>query len=127
MRVPSRRLTVERSTKYGRHYVVRDGADALIAHLSFREVRALEAVDAGRVRWRMHRTYTPWLCDAYLAPDVDDYGVGAGTVTGLCGSWSPPLVVRATREGPARLTPLGRRVLRLILDLPGVTAAARAS
>lgn len=120
-------MIAERSTKYGRTYIVRDRAGVIVAHLSFRDLRALDAVAAGRARWRMHRTYTPWLCDAYLEPECEDYGVGPGTLTGLRAGMHadrPLIAPHGDREGPVRLSSIGRRVHRAIAALDGVTVAA---
>jgi hypothetical protein len=110
--------TIERQVGPTTYYSKRrkDGSGA--GSLHHREVQALVAVRAGLGRMRLRRVQSPWFCDYYLEPEVDVYGIGIGTLTGL---QTNRYIEKPSEEGPLSLTAKGDRILDEILSLEGVS------
>lgn len=102
-------------------YRLEDSDGSYLDSLTFRDVMALVAADAGRVRARWRRTYSPWFADRYLVPECDDHGIGYGTLTGLQSRFGRPGMIESCGddEGPLGLTDHGRAVLAEIRALVG--------
>lgn len=109
--------TIERQVGPTIYYTERRGDGTGTGSLHHREVQALVAVRAGLGRMRLRRVQSPWFCDYYLEPEVDVYGIGHGTLSGLQDN---RYIDRPSEEGPLSLTAKGDRILDEILSLEGV-------
>lgn len=121
-------MTADRQRPEG--YVVHQGDDRTSSVLlSRRELMALLAVRAGRVRWRWRRTRTPYYADARLELEAEDFGIGYGTLANLRRRWHRGAFVdliadHAGDECVAELAPMGTEVLEAVLALEGMEATA---